>query len=214
VPALLPPIRSPGQPRKETLAVGSVLFRVHRDRFGATVPAPATARGSGPGGSRFDSPDGSFAVLYVAGDHQGALAETICRDLPLTAAPRIIPRSRLTGRMLTRLVSTVPLTFVTAHGAALAHLGQDEWLTSCAPAGYPLTRQWAAAIRRWAPDADGIAYRCRRDADRTAYLLWTDPGAVRHPALEESWPVISLTEPLGITIARRVAQLHTAVLSR
>ena len=214
MPALPPPIRCPGRPRQETLAVGSVLFRVHRDEIGPTVPAPAIARGSGPGGGRFDSPDGSFAALYVAGGHQGALAETICRDLPLTGAPRIIPRSRLTGRVLTRLVSTVPLALVTAYGAALAHLGQDEWLTSCAPVGYPLSRQWAAAIRHWIPDADGIAYRCRHDADRAAYLLWVDPGVARHPALEESWPVISLTEPVGITIARRVAQLHDAVVSR
>ena len=214
MPALPPPIRCPGRPLHETVAVGSVLFRVHRDEFGATVPAPAIARNLGPGGSRFDSPDGSFAALYMAGDYQGALAETICRDLPLTGAPRIIPRTRLTGRVLTRLVGTRPLTFVTAHGAALAHLGQDEWLTSCAPIGYPLTRQRAAAIRHWVPDADGIVYRCRHDADRAAYLLWVDPGLARHPALEESWPVISLTEPGGITIARRVAQLHIAVLRR
>ena len=197
----------------DVLGVGSRVFRVHREVHAAAAPNPTTPSVSGIGGSRFDSPDGSYASLYFADRPEGAIAETLCRDLPLDGAPRLIPRAALPGRQLSSLIVTARLTFVAAHGAALTHLGQDGWLTFSDPVDYPLTRQWTAAIRRWCPTADGIAYRCRHDNDRIAYLAWTSLATVQHPALAlES--TIALTEPDALTEVRRVAQLHNAAVAR
>nr|WP_271212057.1 RES domain-containing protein [Rhodococcus wratislaviensis]GLK38392.1 hypothetical protein GCM10017611_52590 [Rhodococcus wratislaviensis] len=49
-------------------------------------------------GGRFDSRDVSHAYLYLADSPDGAIAETICRDLPLDPSiARIVPASAVTG---------------------------------------------------------------------------------------------------------------------
>jgi RES domain len=195
------------------LGIGSRVFRVHREQHSAVAPNPTLPPPSGIGGSRFDSPDGSYAGLYFADSPEGAIAETLCRDLPLDGRPRLIPRAALTGRRLSSLIVTADLSLVAAHGAALAHLGQDGWLTSSNPAEYPLTRQWAAAIRRWCLTADGLAYWCRHDNDRIAYTTWSPPQTNQHPALSVE-STIDLTEPDALTEVRRVAQAHNASIAR
>ena len=133
--------------------------------------------------------------------------------MPLDGAPRLIPRAALTGRRLSSLIVTASLTFVAAHGAALTHLGQDGWLTSSDPVDYPLTRQWAAAIRRWHPTAAGLAYRCRHDDDRLAFMTWSPVPTLPHPALTVE-STIALTDPDALTEVRRVAHAHNATIAR
>jgi hypothetical protein len=213
VPSKPPPANCPGVPVIEVLGVGSRVFRVHREQHSAVAPNPTVPAPSGIGGSRFDSPGGSYAALYFADSPEGAIAETLCRDLPLDGRPRLIPRAALTARRLSSLIVTTGLTLVAAHGAALTHLGQDGWLTSSDPVEYPLTRQWAAAIRRWCPTADGLAYRCRHDNDRIAYMTWSPIPTNLHPGLSVE-STIALTEPDALTEVRRVAQAHNATIAR
>lgn len=197
----------------ETLAAGSRVFRVHHGQHAGNAPNPTVPPSSGIGGSRFDSPDGSYASLYCAGSPEGAIAETLCRDLPLDGTPRIIPRRALSNRVLASLIVTTNLTFVSAHGAALTQLGQDEWLAWSDPPDYPLTRDWAEAIRRWCPTVDGLAYRCRHDSDRLAYIAWTPASTQTHPGLANE-SQISLTDPDALTEVRRVARAHNAAIAR
>jgi len=213
VPSKPPPSNCPGVPVTEVLGVGSRVFRVHREPHSAVAPNPTVPPPSGIGGSRFDSPDGSYGSLYFADSPEGAIAETLCRELPLDGAPRLIPRYALTGRRLSSLKVTANLTFVAAHGAALTHLGQDGWLTSSDPVEYPLTRQWAAVIRRWCPNTDGLAYRCRHDNDRLAYMTWSPVPTLLHPGFSVE-SAIALTDPDALTEVRRVAQAHNATIAR
>ena len=213
MPSKPPPTTCPGVPVTEALGVGVRVFRVHREPHSAAAPNPTVPPPSGIGGSRFDSPDGSYAILYFADSPEGSIAETLCRDLPLDGAPRLIPRAALSGRRLSSLIVTASLTLVAAHGAALTHLGQDGWLTTSNPVDYPLTRQWAAAIRRWCPTADGLAYRCRHDNDQIAYVTWSPMSALLHPAFSVE-STIALTDPDALTEVRRVAQAHNATIAR
>ncbi|MDI9919002.1 RES family NAD+ phosphorylase, partial [Rhodococcus sp. IEGM 1379] len=129
-----------------TLAAGTRVWRVHSTRRSTLAPNP-TAQPDELSGDRFDSLDGVFAYLYIADSPGGAIAETICRDLPLDpTVARIVPASAVTGRTLTALRVTRTLTVAALHGPRLSAVGQDLWLTKCEARHYVTTRRWVAAI--------------------------------------------------------------------
>lgn len=74
----------------------------------------------------------------------------------------------------------MPARFSLSAGAAGApQIGQDDWLTRCDEDGYPCCREWASAIRRWAPDAEGLTWLSKRDPGQRVVMLRGDPaGAV------------------------------------
>ncbi|MDP9318320.1 MAG: RES family NAD+ phosphorylase [Actinomycetota bacterium] len=173
-----------------------------------------TARPCGDSGGRFDSLDGSYGYLYVGSDPDAAIAEAICRDLPFDGHPRIVPHRALVGLALTRIEVTTGMLVVSLHGADLAQVGQDLWLTKSDPDDYPVTRAWAAAILGWAPRAAGLVYRCRHDEDRIAWCLTCPPDVVAHPRLRVLARPLPLGSPLGLVAVRGVLARHNAALSR
>lgn len=210
MPPTRPPALCPGIPVIDALIAGTIVYRVHDEKFSGIAPNPTVP--TAWNGGRFDSPDGRYASLYFALTPDGAIAEAICRDLPLDGNPRIIPRAKVEGRRLSQMRVTADLAFVAAHGAGLAQLGQDIWLTSTYPDEYSRTRQWAAAIQGWAHTRAGIAYRCRHNNDEIAYLAWTPRSMTRHPAIEveHSWSFGE--DSRARSELRRVAREHNAVV--
>ncbi len=95
-----------------TLPAGTLLHRFHtaafdpvffdRSRFG-----------------RFNAPDGSYGVLYVAATAEGAFAETFLREPGRT----LLPTDLLASRAYVVLRTTRPLVLVRLGGAGLARLG-------------------------------------------------------------------------------------------
>lgn len=102
MPDIEPPAGGLFRPaHRSTLAAGTTVWRVHSSRRSALAPNP-TAQPDEFSGGRFDSLDGTYAYLYIADSPDGAIAETICRDLPLDpTVARIVPASAVTGRTLT-----------------------------------------------------------------------------------------------------------------
>lgn len=212
MPPIEPPDACPGTPRIEELRPGSVLWRVHTSAREPHAMNP-TAQASAEAGGRFDCLAGDYAYLYAADSPEAAIAETICRDLRLgDGLPRLIPRARVRGRLLSALRVTDPQQLVVVHCAGLTHLGQDIWLTKSAAVDYLLTRRWAAAIRRWVPDADGFVYRCRHDEDLRAWMLTTDPTVATHPALIPVGEPLPLDLPQGRALLRRILANYNAAL--
>lgn len=213
MPPIDPPKSCPGTPQLDTLAVGTVLWRIHSAQRTARqlnrTPQPAAGRGG-----RFDALAGDYGYLYLGDSPEAAIAETICRNLPLADPDaRFVPRAQIAGRLLSRLQVTEPITVVIAHGAALTHLGQDLWLTKSQPADYLLTRKWAAAIREWAPGADGLVYRCRHDEDRRSWMLTADPTVAEHPSLTTVGDPLPLDNAVGRTILRSVLVAYNATIA-
>ena len=140
-----PPTRYLGAPRRFQLLADTVLTRLHKARFGVTDFNPTVARSAYAGG-RFDAtPDDAYPFLYGADDDATAVSETLLRDVPSDEhGDRILP----------------------------AAVGQDTWLTTASE--YALTRRWASAIREWAPWAQGLTWRSRREPDGFAYVLFAD----------------------------------------
>ena len=178
---------SPGGPKLEWLSTGTSFWRIHGQGRGPTDfrstgaeqkrADPVTHGNEG----RFDCQRGEYEYLYLAETQQAALAEAFLRDdVVKDPSARFLRRDRVTRACLSRIELTDNLAIVDLRGAAgLTRVGQDSWLTSSEEVDYPLTQLWARAIRRWAPDADGLCWMAKRDNTHYAAMLFNDhdPGA-------------------------------------
>lgn len=194
-------------PERTALARGSALWRLHSDRFTPTAFNPTIP--SALGGGRFDSIDGNYAYLYAAGDTVACVAETLLRDLSHT--PYRLPAKRLEGLRLSKLRVEEPLELVMLSGSGLTAIGQDAWLSSCGPSDYPITREWAAAIRRWDVGAAGLTWRARHDNDRYAYVFFSDRCDSAAFEVDASYRVDRPGR--GFSLVRRAASGHRVVVA-
>ena len=171
-----PPPQYGGTPHRYVLRQGTTLTRIHSSLFGAAEFNPTVASSPFAGG-RFDStPSDEYAYLYAAEDDATAICETLLRDLPADDyGSRILHESRLTGLRISRLLTTCDLELVALRtGKDLAVVGQDTWLTTAPASRYAATRQWATAIRAWAPWAAGLTWRSHREPDGFTYVFFGD----------------------------------------
>jgi hypothetical protein len=174
---LTAPVRQgPPPPQPENLArrplaispvdTGTALFRIHRSRH----PPLHFGRASDPARrQRWDAPDASYGVCYLAQEGHIAFAETLLRDLRL----EVVPAAELAIRSLARIRVREPLRLVAMHGSALRRLGAD------APAvqgPYDVTWQWSAAFHAHPDAPDGICYRARHDDSGFAIALFERVG--------------------------------------
>lgn len=209
-----PPTDQPaGSPVVEVLPVGTHLQRVH-----GVHPAESfnwTAQPTILSGGRFDSLDGSYGYTYLGESDAAAIAETLCRDLPLGGPARFVPRSQLTGRRITTVEVERDLPVLALHGAALTHVGAPQALTECDADDYLVTRRWATVLRRWLPQVAGFVYRCRHDEDLLAWVLFDDgpPSDRAHGALSAQTASTALDSGSGLELVKQVLRRHNAAPS-
>ncbi len=200
-----------GKPRIEPLPSGTLLARVHPLGRGAcefSHDVPTT-----PGGGRFDTYDDAFGHLYAADGLEGAVAETLVRDVPLAdPGPREIPFTRLRGRAFSFLRTTRDLRLMVLRGPHPSTFGQGAWLTKCEREDYPLTREWGRALRERVSNAAGMVWHPRHDEEALAYVLWSDRAA---GALEPGGPPLPIDSAEGLAAVRKVLlERHNAVVLR
>lgn len=160
------PPRPPEILSRRTLQISSVdagivLYRIHRSQ-----QAPLHfGRGSDPDRHhRWDAPDASYGVCYLAQKAHTAFAETLLRDLEIGA----IQERELAIRSLARLHVRAPLRLVAMHGKGLRRLGADA---SVVQGAYDATWLWSAFHAH--PNApDGIRYRARHDDSGLSIALF------------------------------------------
>jgi len=208
-----PPRHRPtGAPVIDTLAARTRLFRVHGDAPGDSLSRRAQPLVLSRG--RFDSHDGSYGSTYLGDSPDAAIAETVCRDLPLVGAPRLVPRRALEGRRLSTVDVTRDLAILVLHGPALTQVGATLAVTTCEADGYEVTRAWARSLRAWFPEVAGFRYRCRHDENRMAWVLFDDGsdadqvrarGAIR--AMDDGF---ALTSAEGLEALIPVLHAHNA----
>lgn len=208
---------SPDGPKLQTLPAGTVWWRIHR-----AIDDPLTFRDTGAvdkradparygAEGRFDCQTGEYGDIYLGETRKSTIAEAFLRG-PVVRNPvaRFMRRSRADGRMLARLQFETDLSLVDLRGAAgLGRIGQDAWLTACDEPDYPITQQWATAIRRWAPDAAGLMWMSKRDNIHMAAILFADrvtSGSI------SARPARALDAPLGLTFLEKVLSEFSVVL--
>lgn len=194
------------------MPANTLLVRVHSVSFGPAEFNPNTSPTAEAGG-RFDSLGGEYSHLYAGEDDDVAIAEALLRHVPFPSdGPRQLPRRALENLVLSRLRTSRELWVVSLRGADLGHINQDVWLTKCEAADYVETRQWAVAIRTWAPDASGFVWWSRRDEDHLAYVLFGDRTPRECLALEGD--VLTIDGGPGLVLVRRSLLRHNVVVAR
>jgi len=145
-----------------TIPVGSTLFRLH-DRSKGPLFFGRTGR------NRFDAPDGSFGVLYVALDEYCAFIETFGQSTGI----RIVTRASLEQRVLSQLRVMQPLNVIDlAHSGGLARIGADGRLLT---GSHAIAQRWSAALQKHPTKPAGLLYPARHDVARYACALFDLP---------------------------------------
>jgi hypothetical protein len=157
----------------ETWAAGRPLYRVHGRRLGAVEFNPCLGRGG-----RFhpfaDAAGACVPTLYGASSVEGVIAETVFHDLPF-AAGQVVYEVELEERVLSKVIPARDLRLVLLAGAGLRKLGVARRDLIESPAAlFPLTRRWAAALHRAAPETDGLVWVSRADDRARAAVLFGD----------------------------------------
>ena len=145
------------------LAAGSPLVRVHHAGFGPVFFSPGA--GKGPIG-RFDSPSGSFGVLYLARSLEGAFAETVLRN----PHRRLIDPAEITSRAVSVLGVSRTVRLVEMRGRGLQALGTDNAIST---GPYGPCGAWADALFNHPDQPDGVAYTSRHDPDQVCIGLFS-----------------------------------------
>ncbi len=192
-----------GEPLCQVVPVGEALWHVHELGRGAVEFNPTARPAPAPGepvlGGRFDSVDGSYAYWYAGRSEPAVFAESFARHLDYTqAGPRPLSYLEVAGQAVSDVRTARELNLVVAYGAGAEQLGQDIWLTTADEDDYPLTRQWATAVRLWVPESDGLVWKSRRDPAEEVLVLWGDPRTAKAGCgLVALGPGPVTTEPLA-----------------
>ncbi|TCN53558.1 RES domain-containing protein [Rhodococcus sp. SMB37] len=128
--------------------------------------------------------------------------------------PRILRKAKLAGRVLSQITVTDDIPVASAHGAHLAAIGQDTWLTKCDPVDYRTTRDWAAAILRGTDGILGIKYRTRNDEDRFSVVMTITPdaGVGLRDLMAVSHGPITLDDRAGVELVRSHLAAYNATV--
>ena len=194
-------LTDPGGPEPPTLSAldplivgwssGTDLWRVHRL---AHRPAQFNL-GLGPERGRFHPFPGPGGVpvptLYAAATWEGAVCETVFRDVPLRGPDRRKARAELEIRAisLVRLTREVSLVDLRTLGLGRLHLRRRDLIDTEADQ-YLRTARWAKAFHQAIPHAAGLVWIARL-ADPPAMVFFGDR------ATETDFTVIDGPIPLG-----------------
>jgi hypothetical protein len=154
--------------RFANLREGSRLYRIYLTGHKPLWFGPGAGN---PSRHRFDAPDGSYGVCYLARSPAGAFVEVFLRD-PEAAATgtRIIAASELGKRQIVEVHLTAPLRVARLRGPGLSWRGITASVSSATP--YQETQALSARIHGEPSRPMGIEYRCRHDDDEIALALF------------------------------------------
>jgi hypothetical protein len=190
-----PPPRPPADLAQRSLPLHTVpsattLYRLHRTGLNALYFGRETdpARRQ-----RWDSPNASYGVCYLAVESHIAFVETLLRDLDLDT----VHQDDLEVRSLALVEAREPLRLVEMNDQHLRPLGADA---SVVQGSYDVTWNWSAEFHAHREAPDGIRYRARHDdsgfsvalferASQKVHLLDSTPLVDRSLATElAGWP--------------------------
>lgn len=145
---------------------GVTLPRIHRTKHGALYFGRETELHRR---QRWDSPDASYGVCYMAEEDHIAFVETLLRDL----SREDVSEAELEIRSITKLSVRSPLRLVAMHGKHLRGMGADAYVVQ---GPYPNCWQWSQAFHGHPGEPDGIYCRARHDDSGFTVALFERAG--------------------------------------
>jgi hypothetical protein len=157
-----------------SLSEGTLLHRVHQDKYQATQFNPGVA-----GNARFspiaDEHGKPIPTLYGGMTMVCALMETVFHDVPHTAGFKSFDKGKLASQSHSTIRVERALQLVDLASVALRKMGVTrKQLIDTEKEGYPATRRWAAAIHQQCPQAQGLSWISRQDDSTRAVMLFGD----------------------------------------
>lgn len=190
------------------------LFRCHDSSLSGDIFNPRFGRGGRF--HWFEDVDGNqVPILYAASTYEGAIAETILRNVPLQGR-RTLYRKDYQGRVICQLSldSTATLALVQLHDPGLLRLGiRPKNLTETNSYHYARTANWARAVHHQLRHAQGLVWMSGRFNTAYAIVLFgdrVDQGTLRivpqSPEAVDSGAglerLVDLARSADITVAR------------
>jgi hypothetical protein len=174
----------------EIVLAGTAWYRIHRAAHDPLWFGPA------PGAApefRFDAPNGEYRICYLGASPEASFAETFLRRPPV----RLISRTELAARELSRVVVRRELRLAALHGQGLARAGVAGEVTM----GIDYARSRAVALELWRhpEQVDGVSYQCRHDSGELAIALFSRAHHPR-PALTVEKSTRLTAEPLQLAV--------------
>ncbi|WP_431819423.1 RES family NAD+ phosphorylase [Burkholderia sp. F1] len=165
-----------------TLEAGTVLHRVHLDRYKADQFNPGVQ-----GNARFspikDAKGDAIPTLYGGETMVCAMMESVFHDVPHAPGFKTLDKSKLVGQVHSEVAVIQNLELVDLASVPLRKLGVSrKQLIDTEKDQYPATRQWAEALHRQCPQAQGLSWISRQDDSARAVVLFGDripPAALR-----------------------------------
>ena len=156
------------------LAEGTVLHRVHQSQYQAGQFNPGVR-----GNARFspiqDEQGQAIPTLYAGTTLPCALMETVFHDVPHTAGFKSFDKAKLAGQVHSTVRVEADLQLVDLSSVALRKLGVTRrQLIDTEKDQYPATREWAMALHRQCPQAQGLSWVSRQDDSARAVVLFGD----------------------------------------
>lgn len=149
-------------PLIRNLLAGTNLYRIHRSTDGPLFFGRLCR-------NRFDSPDGSFGVLYVGIDEHCSFIETFGQSTGDSFVTSLALKQRhLSELKVTRTFKLLDLT----QSGGLPRIGADARLFS---GSHSVSQRWSAALRNHPESPDGLLYPARHDPARAACAVFDCP---------------------------------------
>jgi len=158
----------------KTLEAGTVLHRVHQDRYMADQFNPGTQ-----GNARFspiqDAKGTAIPTLYGGSTMDCAMMETVFHDVPHAPGFKTLDKRKLEGQVHSRVEVTQDLQLVDLASVPLRKLGVTrKQLIDTEKDQYPATRLWAQKLHEKNPQAQGLSWISRQDDSARAMVLFGD----------------------------------------
>lgn len=186
------------EPPAELPAVGLPITRRSRRWFRAHQCRRHPLFFGRTGEWRYDDPERSFGVLYVAADFEGAFVEGCLHDAAVGTTSALLSERYLARRCLSNICFAAPLRLVDLSGPGLAAIGADARL--CV-GDYLVAQLWSRALWRHPQQPDGILYLARHNPAIVCAAVFDRAPAA---AAERLGPM------LGPRLVRRTAALLDA----
>lgn len=186
-----PPADLPA-PNIDLWPAGKPIYRVHHAAYGATEFNP------GVGNGRFHpirAASGELIpTIYGSSTIDGALSETIFQKVPTVQPAKRIAQLVLRPLLICTIAAIRDLRLIELKGHGFRKLGVTRvQLIDSEADQYGRTRQWAEALFRRQPDADGLIWMSRQHDVAEALLLFG--GRVARNELDVIQPSLSLCPP-------------------
>lgn len=180
------------EPAYVRLPAGSEIYHVYRPpRTGTEFNPHANSTHSwrfspfpGTGGDAVPS-------WYGALTAEGALYETVFRDVVESGSAAIDRRNTVEGRLLSRLTVQQPLHLVKLFGDGLMRLLLPTSFTTGGPDTYPGTREASHELHDQYGASHGFVWLSRINNEEVSFVVYADRVSESFASLDESYPLDS-----------------------